>query len=287
MSSRQSILLLAGALLLGACATTPIDRPRGAPEPGLYAVSGDSLLAVSGVRLISAGDQSFAASTDLDDVGAMTWDPKTGRFYAVADASSKPRLIAVDPGTGEATSIGPIVAPSLELTLAEGLALDPRSGILYAAGGESDFASNVLLRVDPATGEARLIARIRGTIQDEVDAMTFAGGELYAVDGAGGSTALYRIATDTGKASRASQPFAVTVTDLAFDPAGQRLIGIRGAGGPLVAISLDGTLSEIPDATGALQAIAVIPAAGGAALFEDSFESGDASAWSRPAGQDP
>lgn len=279
-TSTRLIPLLALALLCVGCATTDVGHHRGAPVGGLYGIAGDRLFAVR-------GGGSFATSPDLGDVGALAWAPKAGRFYAIADATSKPRLITVDPTTGEATAIGPIATPSLELTLAEGLAVDPRDGTLYAAAGESTFASNVLLNVDPATGEAQLIAQIRGTIQDEIDAMAFAGDALYAVDGAGGSSALYRIDSETGQASRASDPFAVTVTDLAFDPAGGRLVGTRGNDGQLFAISLDGTVSEIATEARALEAIAIIPTDSSNQLFGDGFESGDASTWSRRAEQEP
>ncbi len=261
----RPFLLLALTLLLGACATT--STRRGAPEPGLYGVAGGRLVAVGK----AAG---FDPSAAIDDVSAMTWHSESRRFYAIAGASRKPRLIAIDPATGEASEIGPIETPGLKLTIADAIAVDAQ-GKLYAAAGKSSFASGVLLNVDPATGAAKQLARIRGTIQDEVDAMAFAGGELYAVDGAGNSAALYRIDPDTGQASRISAPFPGSVTDLAFDPASRRLFGARGVDEPPFIFSLDGDVSEMPAAAGALTAVAIVPAAAGASLFDSGFESGD------------
>ncbi len=261
-AAKKLPLLLIVSLLLGACATTSIDSRRRGAEPGLYGVADGRLITVgqsSSFEVLPKGGKRNPAA-ETSDVGAMTWDPEAGRFYAVADASSKPRLIAIDPATGEATAIGPIATFGIGLTLADALALDPRDGSLYAAGGKSTFAANILLKVDPATGKAQQVARIRGTIQDEVDALAFAGDELYAVDGAGNSAALYRIDTDTGQASRVSQPFPGSVTDLAFDPAGQRLVGAPGADGTLFTFSLDGDVGEMP-AAGAPTAVAIIPAA--------------------------
>ncbi len=280
----KPLQLLALSLLLGACATTTVDSRRRAPEPGLYGVADGRLVTVgkaSSSRARARRDQAAA----IDDVSAMTWDPATQRFYAIAGGSRRPRLIAVDPATGEATAIGPIASFGLGLTIADALAIDPR-GKLYATGGASTFASGVLLTVDPATGAAKQVARIRGTIQGEVDAMTFAGDELYAVDSAGNSAALYRIDPDTGKASRVNEPFPGTVTDLAFDPASRRLFGVQGKDAPLITLSLDGDVGEMP-AAGELRAVAIIPAAAGASLFENGFESGDDSAWSQRTKQEP
>ncbi len=271
-----SALLLVATLLLGACATsTMVERRGGSPAAGIYGISAG--------RLVMIGSAPSAEGTaPIDDAGALTYDPLTQTFYAVAGASSKPRLLAIDPTTGEARTVGPIEEPKLDLTLVEGLAFNPDDNTLYAAGGESTFASNVLLTVDPASGEARQVARIHGTIQDEVDAMTFADGSLYAVDGAGNAGALYRIDPETGQASRLGKPFAQTVVDLAFDPAGNRLYGARGKEGSLVVISIFGdSVGEIPATGGVLNALAIIPSSDGASLFRDGFETGNTSAWSR------
>lgn len=271
---RKALQLLVVALVLGACATTSkIGRP---PEPaaGVYGIDHGKLVAVN-------GSSDTAGAEALGNIGAMTYDPEARRFYAIASEPNQPGLIAVDPSTGEATAIGPIETTGVNLTLVEGLAFDPLSSTLYAAGGASTFASNILLTVDVATGKAQQVARIRGTIQDEVDAMTFVDGVLYAFDGAGNSSALYRLDLDTGQATRISKPFAGTVADMAFDPAGRRLLGVQGSDGRLLSISLDGEgIQELPTSAESLTALAIIPDSSGGSLFNDSFESGDASAWS-------
>ena len=281
----RSYLLLAAALL-GACAThtvtppppvpevAPESTPEPAPQPGLYGV-------VIG-RLVQFGDpRELAPATELTGVTAMTYDPATRRLYAVSNASGQPRLIAVSPTTGEATVIATIECPDLDLTLVEGLAVHPRNGTLYASGGDSTFASKILFTVDPATGEARQVARIRGTIQEEVDAMVFVDQAILAVDSAGGSSALYRLDPDVGRATRAGAPFPHTVTDLAFDPANRHLYAVQAGAGRLLEVSLDGRdVGVMPAPAGGLNALAVIPDYD-ASLFGDGFESGDASAWSK------
>ncbi len=279
---RTWLPLLAVLFLLGACASTGVSRKAAArtgPEPGLYGVRGDALVH------LDVGGAIGEASAELEDVSALTYDPYAGRFYGIADASSQPALIAVDAATGEATRIGVIDVVGLELTLVEAIAYHPVERTLYAAGGKSAYASTVLFTVDPETAEGQQAARIRGTMQDEVDAMTFAGDVLYAADGAGGSSAIYRLDLITGQASRVGKSFAGTVTDLAFDPATRRLIGTSGAGEPLIAFSLgDGNLAELPAAGEPVRALAFVTAPG-AVMFGDGFESGDASAWSKTAGK--
>ncbi len=280
-SIRAWIQLLIVLFLLGACASTDVRRttqePTG-PEPGLYGIRGGSL-----VRLAPDGGAIGAQpSAELADVTALTFDPFTERFYGVSGTSSAPTLIAIDAGTGEATSIGTIDVPGVHLTLVEAIAFHPGERTLYAAGGRSTYRCNVLFTVDPATAKGQQVARVQGTIQDEIDAMTFAGDVLYAVDGAGGSSALYRLDTITGQASRAGNPFSGTVTDLAFDPSARRLLGASKAGGLLLTFSPGGEMSET-ETPGGLEAsvtgLAFIfdP---GLTLFGDGFESGDASAWS-------
>ncbi len=278
------VRLLAIALLLGACATNSIKPRRQPPAAGVYGVSDDRLTMIGGAPSSGAtvSGATVPGATVIDDVGALTYDPRTLTFYAIADASSKPRLTAIDPNTGEAMAIGPIEAPGLDLTIAEGLAFNPGDNTLYAAAGESTFASNVLLTVDPATGKARQVARIRGTIQNEIDAMAFADGVLHAVDGAGNVSALYRIDLITGRASRLGRRFAHAVVDLSFDPGSRRLVGTQGTDGPLLAFSIAGeSAGEMAINAGVMSALEIIPSAGNAALFHDGFESGDASAWSK------
>ncbi len=285
ISIRAWFLLLTLTMLLGACASTGARRTPPAstgPEPGLYGLRGGEL-----IRVDPAGSGSAAgagSSAPLADVTALTYDPHAGRFYGIAGASSEPTLIAVDATTGEAEVIGAIEVRGLDINLAEAIAFHPGERELYGAGGKSSFASSILFVIDPATAEGHQVARVRGTIQDEIDAMAFAGDVLYAIDGAGGSSALYRVDAITGEASRIGQPFSGTVTDLAFDPAARRLFAVpSGAGEPLLALSPEGTLSELPlpgEFGAPVTAVACI-AAPGTMPFGDGFESGTVSAWSR------
>lgn len=286
----RSILPLAAALLSGACASNPVDRSPREPDAGVYVIASDRLVQLDAAPAAPARRETGKPDppTTFNDVRAMTYDPASRRFYAISGASSSPRLITIDPVTGDGAEIGPLAGSGLGLTLVDGLAIDPRDGTLYAAGGiptipgRSTFTSNILLTVDPTTGAARQVARIRGTIQEEVDALVFVDGTLYAVDGAAKSAALYRIEHETGRATRLGQPFSGSPTDLAYDPTSRRLFAAQEGVEALLRISLDGEpLGEVPVAEG-VTALAIIPSTSGGSLFSDGFESGDGSAWSGP-----
>ena len=279
----QLLKLASLALLLAACASGAMRREEAPEEPPvLYGVAGNQLVRVDPA---DGAATAVASSPELTDVGALTYDPGLDVFYAIADAGSDPRLIAIEPATGEVITIGPIDLPAVDLSIAGGLAYDPADGRLYAAAGRSDFASNLLLEVDVATGEATELGRIRGTVQDDVDALTLVGGTLCAVDSAGRSSALYEIDRVTGAASAVGTTFPGVTTALAHDAAGRRLIAAV-EGSRLLAIPLGGgearTLGPTHGAAelgGAqLTALALVrPAAG---PYRDDFESGDLSAWS-------
>ena len=270
---RKSFLLLIVASLLSACATSIGSRWGKPKEPatGLYGVAGGKLV------FLGDGGQNLEDAAEIDAISALTYDPTAKRFYALAGATSQPRLVALDPLTGAVSAIGLLSVPDLRLTLADALAFDPESGILYATGGRSTFASNVLLTVDPATGEAQQVGPIQGTAQGEADAMAFADdGTLYAIDSSGHSSTLYRIDTDTGEASRVGESFAHSVTDLVFDATTRRLIGAQSEGPPLT-ISLDAdNVGEMADTDGAATALAIIPEAAEASPSADSSDAGNA-----------
>ncbi len=270
----RAVHLLAVGLLAGACATTSFDRQPDPAAPGTYLVTGDQLL-------MHDGEPSIGPSQEMASVRALTYHSGAAAFYAIAQARTAPQLIVIDPRKGETRTVGPIIAPDLDLKLVEALAYDDLRGKLYAAGGDSTFASGILLEVDPATGHASQVVAIRGTSQNDVDAMTFADGELYAIDESGRSSALYRIDIETGRASRAGKPFDRSIVDLAFDTTQQQLVGVQGDGESLLILSLTGYVVGAKDApANGATALEIIRPPGGTPMFIDGFESGNRASWS-------
>ena len=284
MNAKPRILCLTVVALFAIGCSTLGPRQEAAPEIAFIGVSGQHVLAL---HTLDGAAALVGTSEELLDVGALTYDRATNTIYGVTDHTRIPKLVTIDPQTGAATLIGPITQPRSQLFRVEGLAFNASDGVLYAAGGKSAFASNRLLSVDPKTGAAKELARIRGTLQNEIDAMAFASGVLYATDSVAGSTRLYRIDLATGEATAQGEAFTQTVTDLDFHPDAYRLFGTVASQRVLVALTLGGgEPSEIgpthgeADFEGApMTALAFTGTPGATMLFADDFESGDLSAW--------
>lgn len=279
----RGILLAALVLALAGCASSLSPRRTAVEEVAFYGVAGNHLVRVDPATGAATG---ISSSAELRDVAGMTWDPTTRTLYAIADATSDPRLIRVDPVTGTVTAIGSIDLPDLDLTLAEGLAFDTRSNTLYATGSRSKFASERLLAIDVATAEAREVGLLRGLPQNDGDALLTLQGSLLGVDVVVGSSLVYEIDPQTGRASPSGKRFPKAVTDLAFDPASRRLLATaRGermlqamswGQGEVVEIGPTHGASDFDGATLGSLACTCVPQG----LFLDGFESGDRSAWS-------
>lgn len=253
----------------------------GLADATLFGVAGDHFVSIDAVTGLAT---ELTTSPDLWEVGALTYDPASHTFYAVAHSATDPELIAIDRDSGDVRKIGPIDMPTLDLTLVEGLAFDPVDGILYATGSRSRFASERLLTLDVANGEAHMIGKILGTPQNDVDALVAIGGKLYGVDTAGNSGAVYEIDKRDARASLQPRRFPRAITDLAFEPEGRRLLATVDGTHLLLSMATNGQVSDLgPTHSEAglggwpISAIACIDPATG--LFDDDFESGDLASW--------
>ncbi len=253
---------------------------------GLVGVAGNTFVTVDAT---TGAATEIATSPELTDVGAMTYDPATETLYAIAVSTTRPKLLTIDVETGQVTTIGQIALGRFYPTRIEGLAFDPRDGTLYAAGGRSAFASDRLLKIDPTTGRATEIARIKGTLQNEIDAMAFVDGELWATDSVANSTGLYQIDLETGKATVIGEEFSHKLTDMDLDPNSHRLLGTIDSQRSLAALSLGGghvtevgpTHSEFEFGGTPLTALTFAgPRGTSMTVFRDDFETGNLSRWS-------
>ncbi len=143
-----------------------------APDGSVYAVGFDNLY-----RLDPAtGVATAVGLLGVGSVNALVVAPD-GRLLAAQEAG---QLVEVDPGTGAATPIG---AFGGGLTSAGDLAFGP-DGTLYAAAADG-AAAGVLATVDPATGAATGVLDLPSP---EVYGLAFAGGELYGLATAAGTS---------------------------------------------------------------------------------------------------
>lgn len=283
-TTRRLLTLAALALAIGGCASGG-GRPA-APPAKLYAVAGSQLLRLDPD---TGAATPVAEIAGLDDLGALTYDPGLDSFYAVVDATTEPRLVAIARATGEVLEIGPLAVSGRPLTRAEALAWNLSDGRLYAAAGRKSFASNRLLEVDPTTGGASDVANVQGTTQDDVDGLVFVGSVLYAVDATVSSSTLFTLDLETGEAAATDVVFEAKVADLAYDPDSRQLFAAAEGRRELLVLSLDGgavrTLTPAATAEGeagaaAIAGLAFVRTARG--LMVDDFESGSLSSWSPP-----
>ncbi len=145
------------------------------------------------------GEQTVLAETGLPSWGGLDWHPQRGVLYGIPEQSTNPQLARLDPLTGEAEIIGPITLDGVQVGLAEGIAFDPHSGGLLAAVGidlpPRDFTSELLVSLDPDTGEATLVAPFGETSvltssqrppgEGDADDIEFIGAQLMLADVSG------------------------------------------------------------------------------------------------------
>jgi hypothetical protein len=150
--------------------------------------------------------------------------------------ASNGNLLIIDPATGTGTIVGP-----LRVGVVPALALDPTTGIMYAAAGGGNPS---LYRVDPTTGATTLIGSVGLGVPAVGDIAFRADGILYAVvdttgDVGVGSDTLATIDKTTGKATVIG-PFGMCVQSfcaiegmeaIAFDTAGTLwgAVNLRGS----------------------------------------------------------
>lgn len=203
---------------------------------GLSATKTYHLLAASGRLRGAIGDQLIELDRDTGDattvaaiqpapptyVLSMAADPLNGMLYGVVNPDSSPRLIRIHPQTGASTIVGFIQTPGNAIQGVEGIAFQPLTGQLYAscrtAGG---YASPVIISIDPSTAAATVVVTISGTVQNDLDSISFVGSTMHALDVDVTSTQktyLYTINLSTGAATLVGWTGFRQLQSLAHDP---------------------------------------------------------------------
>jgi hypothetical protein len=249
------------------------------PQPQTE-VSALRLLVVGDGRLIlvtpsSGGYRELASSSLLHDVSALAFDPQEEVAYAIADSSSGPRLLRISPRSGEVVQIALIDLPPVSAGTADAMVFDPGSRQLLVAAGPKGL-SNYLLSLDPQTGAATRMGRIRNTPQGELDGLVQVRGAFYAIDVVSEETYVYKFTPERILLESIGK-LPGKVTDLAADPGSGRLFA--AADGHLATLQIHGGLSLLPH-SGALAVDALTVISSGATVFNDGFEGGDLAAWS-------
>jgi hypothetical protein len=91
--------------------------------------------------------------------GAQTFYAASVRTHANAGPDQPPgTLYMIDPTTAAATTVAPLRLGGVSPIGVTGLAIHPQTGVIYGITGQYSLAApHSLVRIDPATGDARLI----------------------------------------------------------------------------------------------------------------------------------
>ncbi len=131
----------------------------------------------------------------------FTYHGERLEFYGLTTTWPNPQLFRVDLITGYSEVVGPLRSATRAFDTAEGIAYNPLDGLLYVSAGFG-FYSRWLGTIDPDTAVVTEIAPLRNDFQHEADGLAWAGGQLYATDGAYGYGFLFRVDHQTGAMSR-------------------------------------------------------------------------------------
>lgn len=249
--------------------------PQQADVLRLLAVDEDRLLLVDPY----GGEvEELAISPLLRDVSALAFDAENEVAYAIADASSAPRLLKITPGSGEVVEIGPIEMPPITAGTADAMVFDPvRNWLHIAAGGKG--LSDYLISLDPQTGATTRMGRIRETPQGEFDGMALVRGEFYAIDFVSEETYVFKL-TPRGALVTPLGKLPGKVTDIAEEPGSGRLFAALD--GHLAILQVQGGEPYVVRKYDTLALTALTSISPGPMLFADGFEGGDLGAWSGP-----
>lgn len=204
-----------------------------AQNQALYGVISNELVTINTTTaaVTTVGPYSNA----LTPLGNITYHAGTGQLLGLATFTSSPTLVSLNTGTGAATVIAPItLAPTgAPAGLMEGLSYNPLDGLLYSSldtlSPPTSFTSSMLVTVNPTTGVATRVANINGTCQSEADAMTWANGALYTIDGCPNPNIFYNLNGSTGFASQIGVTGVAGIGDMAYDATLNLVYGYNSA----------------------------------------------------------
>lgn len=172
-----------------------------------------------------------------DTAFELAYSPDDGRLYTIVQRGLGGSVLGyelgwIDTGTGACTIIGPLFT-NAELGYIESLEWVASIGellLVHSDGGTADFGSDVFRSVDRVTGATAQLFQIPGLDADSsgYDSNRDA---YYTLDPNGAGWALIDAGSGSSSFAGTSRP---TVGDLAFDPDGDRFLGIDFDSGELL-----------------------------------------------------
>jgi len=172
---------------------------------------------------------SLLGSTAPYTFSNLTYDKKRKLLYTIHNFTTDPKLAVIDLKNGGRVEIVGSFDTSVDnFRVAEGIAYDNAKKVLYASAGKRPNYSDFLVKVDIKTGNATIISRVSGTVQSELDSITFAKGHLLGIDLEGNKsntkTQVYKVNTHTAEASFIGATGLRYVPDITYYPSGKEMI---------------------------------------------------------------
>jgi len=238
---KRDILLLTSltAILIGTLVFVSNIQPVGASNSAiLYGIIGNYLVTVDQ----ATGNATEVGIINVTGLYGLAYDPYRDVLYSVANATTDPELVIIDRTTAHASIVEPIDLEGYDPTflgLVEALAFNPADSVLYGSAGPAPPISSMLIRIDPATGNATQVATITGTPQNDGDTLVFINGTLYLADSTP-SSILFTVDLSTGAATYIGD-IGFNHVKSAYNPETQTLFGVA---------SLDRLLIQISPSTG-------------------------------------
>lgn len=232
-------------------ATVDAAVDAGTTSWDLVMISYDAYVHLNKSTGISISSQSGVGVSSL-----LSWDGYRKRLLQVTNAAST-TITGRNPCTGVIDTTGTpgtITIAGKTIKTIAGVAVDPQSGTIYAAMSlDGSTNAESLVTIDQATGVGTVVGAFTGH-QNGIDALFFAGGQLYGVDRytpTPVNTRIYTINTTTAACTLVSTVSpAQGLNTVAYDPSTSTLFATVYATDKLYSVNVaTGALTLIGPAT--------------------------------------
>ena len=202
---------------------------------GLTTASGNRVLTLnqdaSGAQVLFEVDTNTAGSTQIGSLGvagtegSVAYDAVTDTLYAGLTGSGVPNFYQIDPTTGLATLLGPLVNGGMTLpgsnTQFDSLAF--RNGELFTIlpGETTTLFNDALLQIDVATREVTLVGALGVDVQPVSGGLAYdpskAADDFYFTVGNSTTSSIYRVDAMTGAATLVGDTGIPFLSGLTFE----------------------------------------------------------------------
>ena len=187
----------------------------------LYGVISNEIVTINTTTGLATSIGTF--NNALTPLSNLSYHDGVGTLFGAANSTSNVSLVSINTTNGQATVVAPLtLAPfGTQIRLLEGLAYNPSDGLLYGAVDTfpvpTSYHSHILVTINPATGVATRITDITGTCNVEADALGWANGRLFSIDGCPNPNNFYRVNQVNGVSSFVGTTFVLGIGDMSYN----------------------------------------------------------------------